>query len=124
MTRQDVVEEARAMLGLFAGSPWRDLHVRGGGFELFLAKMGGSANPMIRLAVDECGAQIFAPHLGLFFASLPAGAPLEADTVIGQLEVLGEREDVRAGRAGHLASILVADGVLVEYETPLAQISA
>lgn len=120
-----LIEEARAILALFARSNRRDLHVRTGGYEMFFALPGGAANPMLRAApATETCEPVQAPHLGLFFAALAAGALVEPDTVIGQIEVLGEREDVVAGLAGRLEAMLVADGVLVEYAQPLARIAA
>lgn len=124
MNRKTIVEDTRAMLRLFAAGSWRDLHVRCGGYEMFLAKPGGATNPMNDRTLPSAPGIVNAPHLGLFFASLAAGAAVEADTVVGELEVLGEREDIVAGRAGHVVALLVADGALVEYATPLVRIAA
>lgn len=121
------VDEVRAMLALFAKSRWRDLHLRSGGWEIFLAKPGGAANPMVAAAAAataEIIATLEAPHLGLFYADVATGDTVAEGTVLGQLEVLGEREDLRAERPGRVAAILAEDGALVEYGIPLIRLAA
>jgi biotin carboxyl carrier protein len=118
----ELVEEVRALLAAFVHSPLRDLHLRTGGWEVFLARPNGAANPMTTAKPAE--ASITASHLGLFFGRLTVGANVEPDTVIGELELLGEREDVLAGRAGRVTAILPADGALVEYGQPLVRLAA
>ena len=44
-----------------------------------------------------------------------SGAPVEADTIVGIIEVMKLMNTVRAGVRGTVAEILAADGALVEY---------
>jgi biotin carboxyl carrier protein len=121
------VGEIRALLALFARSPWHDLHVRTGEWTIFLAKPGGGANPMqaeVPTAADDRTVAVTAPHLGLFKASLPVGYDVAVGTIIGQIDVLGEPTDIACGTAGRIASIVAADGALVEYGEPLVRIAA
>lgn len=117
----DTVMQLRALMAAFVKSPWRDLHVRSGGWEIFLAKADGAANPM--MAAPD-GPTLDAPHLGLFFATLASGAAFDAGAVIGQIELLGEREDIRADMAGRIDAVLAEDGALVEYGAPLLRLAA
>lgn len=115
-----LIEETRALLAAFVRSPLRDLYVRIGGWEVFLARSDGAANPLTANADQS----VTAPHLGLFFAALKPGAEVTSDTVIGQLELLGEREDIVAGQAGRVTAVLPADGDLVEFGQPLVRLAA
>jgi acetyl-CoA carboxylase biotin carboxyl carrier protein len=118
----DTVVQVRALMAAFVKSPWRDLQVRSGGWEIFLAKPDGAANPMLAVAAETT--TLDAPHLGLFFATLARGAVFDAGAVIGQIELLGDREDILADTAGRIDAILAEDGALVEYGAPLLRLAA
>jgi acetyl-CoA carboxylase biotin carboxyl carrier protein len=74
--------------------------------------------------------EVLAPLLGTFYrAPKPGAAPfvsqgasVEADTVIGIIEVMKLMNAVRAGARGNVTEILAADGTLVEYGQPLLRI--
>lgn len=118
------IDEMRAMLAAFRASPWRELHARSGPWELFFAKSGGGANPMIGAVTHPGEIQtIDAPHLGMFFPMRVAGDTIGAGDVVGQIEVLGEREDIRATRGGRIAAMLFGEGALVEYAMPLVRVA-
>ncbi|MGH6650045.1 MAG: biotin/lipoyl-containing protein [Sphingopyxis sp.] len=121
------IEEVRALLASFAASPWRDLHVRSGGWSLFMAKADGGPNPMLARAGAAVAAvvaalrEVTAPHLGIFSARVAPGTVVDVGTVIGQVDKLGEPTDVVSDVAGRIAAILPQDGDLVEYGAPLVR---
>jgi acetyl-CoA carboxylase biotin carboxyl carrier protein len=71
-----------------------------------------------------------APLLGTFYRAPKPGAPafvevgsqVEADTIVGIIEVMKLMNTVRAGVRGTVAEILAADGALAEYGAPLMRI--
>lgn len=121
------IEEVRALLAGFVQSPWRDLHFRSGGWSLFMAKADGGPNPMLVRAGAAVAAvaaalrEVTAPHLGIFSARVAPGTEVEAGTVIGQVDKLGEATDVVSEVAGRIAAVLPRDGDLVEYGAPLVR---
>ena len=70
------------------------------------------------------------PLLGTFYRSPKPGAPpfvqvgsqVEADTIIGIIEVMKLMNTVRAGVRGTVAEVLAADGALVEYGEVLLRV--
>lgn len=76
--------------------------------------------------------EIRAPMLGTFYsAPKPGAAPfvsigdrVEADTVVGIIEVMKLMNSTSAGISGEVVDILVKDGDLVEYDQPLMRVSA
>jgi acetyl-CoA carboxylase biotin carboxyl carrier protein len=80
---------------------------------------------------DEPGvASVTAPLLGVFYRAPKPGAPpyidvgqrVEADTVIGLIEVMKLMNTVRAGVAGEVVEICAENGVMVEYEEILIRV--
>ena len=73
-----------------------------------------------------------APLLGTFYRAPRPGEPpfvevgsqVDADTVVGIIEVMKLMNAVHAGRKGHVTEILCQDGALVEYGQPLLRIEA
>lgn len=119
------LDEVRAMLALFAKSPWQDLHLRSGEWTMFFAKQGGAQNPLHAAPVAPVGelAAVTAPHLGLFTASVARGDMVAPGDVIGRIEVLGDSTDVTSEIAGRVAAIDATHGVLVEYGAPLVRLA-
>jgi len=82
------------------------------------------------VAADDSAHAIPAPLLGTFYrapkpGALPfiePGSLVEADTVIGIIEVMKLMNAVRAGVRGRVSEILAADGELVEYGQTLARV--
>jgi acetyl-CoA carboxylase biotin carboxyl carrier protein len=74
---------------------------------------------------------VAAPLLGTFYRAPKPGAPpfvevgsqVEADSVIGIIEVMKLMNAVRAGVAGRVVAILGLDGTLVEYGQTLLHIA-
>jgi acetyl-CoA carboxylase biotin carboxyl carrier protein len=70
------------------------------------------------------------PLLGTFYRSpkpgappfVQVGSPVEADTIIGIIEVMKLMNTVRAGVRGTVAELLAADGALVEYGEVLLRV--
>jgi len=70
------------------------------------------------------------PLLGTFYRSPKPGAPpfvqvgsqVEADSIIGIIEVMKLMNTVRAGVRGTVAEFLAADGALVEYGEVLLRV--
>jgi acetyl-CoA carboxylase biotin carboxyl carrier protein len=84
-----------------------------------------------RAAADSSLIEVTAPLLGIFYrAPRPGAAPyvevgtvLEADTVIGIIEVMKLMNSVRAEVRGTVVEILVADGSAVEQGQVLLRVA-
>ena len=90
-----------------------------------------AATPPAAAASTDPGLQdLPAPLLGTFYRAPKPGAPafvevgsqVEADTIVGIIEVMKLMNTVRAGVRGTVAEILAADGALAEYGAPLMRI--
>lgn len=120
------IGDALYLLNQFAKSDWARLDVRQGAFFLSIHRHSGLAPATV--AVDEVTGDVVevkAPSLGTFRNSdFAIGSVVAADSPVGYLEILGERQPIPAGQAGFLLSVTARDGELVEYETPLATINS
>jgi acetyl-CoA carboxylase biotin carboxyl carrier protein len=82
------------------------------------------------VASDPDLQDLVSPLLGTFYRAPKPGAPpfveigsrIEADSIVGIIEVMKLMNTVRADLAGTVAEILVADGALVEYGEPLLRV--
>jgi acetyl-CoA carboxylase biotin carboxyl carrier protein len=82
------------------------------------------------VASDPSAVDLPSPLLGTFYRSPKPGAPpfvqvgsqVEADTIIGIIEVMKLMNTVRAGVRGTVAEVLAADGALVEYGEVLLRV--
>ncbi len=89
-----------------------------------------AAAPAVAASADA-GQDVPSPMLGTFYRAPKPGAPpfvevgaqVEADTVIGIIEVMKLMSTVRAGLRGRVTQILASDGVLVEFGEVLLRIS-
>ena len=89
-----------------------------------------TAAPALAASADA-GQDVSSPMLGTFYRAPKPGAPpfveigaeVEADTVIGIIEVMKLMSTVRAGLRGRVTQILASDGVLVEFGEVLLRIS-
>lgn len=127
-------EDIATLAASFAASTWHRLEVTLGDCELRLGRtqcpVPGFAGPLAlevgSADLKRCAA-IVAPHLATVRHALPGGgAPyvalddrVDAGTELCSLEVLGTRSPLRAGVAGTVRRICVADGALVEAGQPL-----
>ena len=97
------------------------------------ARSAAPAAAVAQPASSGAGLQdIRAPMLGTFYsAPKPGAAPfvsvgdrVEADTVVGIIEVMKLMNSTSAGVSGEIVEILVKDGDLVEYEQTLMRVKA
>ena len=88
---------------------------------------GGTDKPIVREGDLQ---DVPAPMLGTFYRApkpgeppfVEVGAPVEADTIIGIIEVMKLMNTVRAGVRGIVAEIPARDGALVEYGETLLRV--
>jgi acetyl-CoA carboxylase biotin carboxyl carrier protein len=88
------------------------------------------AQPPGPATADPSLHDLSSPLLGTFYRAPKPGAPsfvevgsqVEADTIVGIIEVMKLMNTVRAGVRGTVAEILVADGVLAEYGETLMRV--
>ena len=86
--------------------------------------------PAAQSASDPNAVDLPSPLLGTFYRSPKPGAPpfvqvgsqVEADTIIGIIEVMKLMNTVRAGVRGTVAEFLAIDGALVEYGEALLRV--
>ena len=149
LTAQDVAEITR----LLEESDFLELRIEHEGFKLTLKRAGArgagsdsataahaatashaaAAGPAAAppAAADPSFVDVTAPLLGIFYrAPRPGAAPyvevgsvLEADTVIGIIEVMKLMNSVRAEVRGTVVEILVADGTAVEQGQVLLRVT-
>jgi acetyl-CoA carboxylase biotin carboxyl carrier protein len=89
-----------------------------------------AAAPAAQRAADPDAVDLPSPMLGTFYRSPKPGAPpfvqvgsqVEADSIIGIIEVMKLMNTVRAGVRGTVAEFLAADGALVEYGEVLLRV--
>lgn len=128
------INDARALLGTLLASDWREIHVISGGTEIFLARPGGGANPMLAApaaphpAAPETIAPareraVKAPHVATLVDVLRVGTAVAAGDAVATLRVLDEQEVVAAPVAGTLYRIDAEVGVLLDYGAPLLVIA-
>jgi biotin carboxyl carrier protein len=128
------IQDTDALLTRFEQSKWRELYVRSSTMEIYAAKPGLHAhNPMLRRESTPVPAHqpasapaqiaLKAPHLGTFHPAVATGAAVTGDTVVGFLQLLDERHEIRAGQAGRINAFAAAAGELVEYDQDLLTIN-
>jgi acetyl-CoA carboxylase biotin carboxyl carrier protein len=139
--------EVAEILMLLESSSFDELELQIGDVKLNLRRSGGAASPARAAPPAPApisapataasapeplrGDEVVAPILGTFYRAPKPGAPpfvevgsdVEADTVIGIIEVMKLMNSVRAGRNGRVTELLVGDGTLVEYGQPLLRVS-
>lgn len=96
-----------------------------------LAPVASDSAPADKLTADDVNLQdVPAPLLGTFFRAPKPGAPpfvevgsqVEADTIVGIIEVMKLMNTVRAGVRGTVVEIPCRDGTLVEYGETLLRV--
>lgn len=94
------------------------------------APAAAAATPPTAPPADPNSVNVPAPLLGTFYRAPKPGAPpfveigakVEADTIIGIIEVMKLMNTVRAGVRGVVTEILGRDGALVEYGETLMRV--
>ena len=119
------------------------LQLRRGAAAASLAPTAAAPSPVATPAAPRAGAKAAAPRppgagqdvtspmLGTFYRApkpgappfVEIGAPVEADTVIGIIEVMKLMNTVRAGLRGRVSDILAGDGALVEFGETLIRVA-
>ena len=119
------------------------LQLRRGAAAASLAPTAAAPSPVATPAASPAGAKAAAPRppgagqdvtspmLGTFYRApkpgappfVEIGAPVEADTVIGIIEVMKLMNTVRAGLRGRVSDILAGDGALVEFGETLIRVA-
>jgi len=119
------------------------LQLRRGPAAASLAPTAAAPSPVATPAAPRAGAKAAAPRppgagqdvtspmLGTFYRApkpgappfVEIGAPVEADTVIGIIEVMKLMNTVRAGLRGRVSDILAGDGALVEFGETLIRVA-
>jgi acetyl-CoA carboxylase biotin carboxyl carrier protein len=128
------ITDARALLDTFLASDLQDMHVAVGGMDMFLARKGGRANPMTRVAAVPAPAvpapvasaaplgkelSVKAPHVANVVWLAPVGQHVAVGEKLAVLRVLDEEIAVQAAAAGHVLAQSAQAGALVEYDMPL-----
>jgi biotin carboxyl carrier protein len=128
-----VIQEVSALLEQFCHSAWRDMHVRTARYTLFIAKPGGSANPMWRapalvapasVVLANDARSIVAPHIGTVAWTETVGGEVAAGAIVARIEVLGTLFDITSEFAGRVHAVEVPIGALVEFGATIASIVA
>jgi acetyl-CoA carboxylase biotin carboxyl carrier protein len=94
------------------------------------AAVASATAPAVQAASDPSVVDLPSPLLGTFYRSPKPGAPsfvqvgsqVEADTIIGIIEVMKLMNTVRAGVRGTVCEFVAADGALVEYGEVLLRV--
>jgi acetyl-CoA carboxylase biotin carboxyl carrier protein len=84
----------------------------------------------VTVTADPALQDLPSPLLGTFYRApkpgappfVEVGSPVEADSIVGIIEVMKLMNTVRAGVRGAVAEILVADGALAEYGQTLMRV--
>ena len=139
LTAKDVAEIAR----LLEDSSFAELDLEIDGFKIHLQRQGAGpeVSPGVRGPVPEALPpfaevpraglhEVRAPLLGTFYRAPKPGAPpyveigarVDADTIIGIIEVMKLMTPLRAGVTGTVCEILARDGALVEYGETLLRV--
>ena len=126
-------DDVREILRIIDESDLAELRIETDGLSLHVVRAGGAAPPpepaQPAPAADD-GVAIVAPMLGTFYRAPAPGAPpfvdvgarVEADTIVGIIEVMKMMNSVSAGVAGVIAEIHVENGRPVEYGEPLFRV--
>jgi acetyl-CoA carboxylase biotin carboxyl carrier protein len=138
------------IMKLFEQSNFSELKLKTGDLELHLRKDGlvprataaaaaapeptmvapsvPAANALPPLGKDEI--DVLSPLLGVYYRAPKPGEPpfvevgqtVEADTIVGIVEVMKLMNSVRAGTKGVISAIHIPNAEMVEYEQPLIRI--
>lgn len=124
---QQAIDDARALIDALTARDWQEVHVVSGDTEIFIAKNGGSINPMRALEnckalplADELGPTIVkAPHVGTIVHVAAVGAVVANGEVVARLRVLDTVEDIVTPILGQIALVHAKVGALVEFDAPI-----
>lgn len=131
------IADLRGLLGIVERSDWREFYLRLDDWSVFMARPGGGSSPMLsdhsgdmaaaRDLPDERSpttAFLNAPHIATFLSALAVGSSVEAGDPLARIELLGETIDLASESAGVVTAVLVDQGMLVEYDQQLVELTA
>jgi acetyl-CoA carboxylase biotin carboxyl carrier protein len=129
---QQAIDDARALIDVLTARDWQEVHVVSGETEIFIAKNGGSINPMrahetckaLPLADDLGQTIVKAPHVGTIVYVAATGAVVANGQVVARLRVLDTVEDIVTPGSGRIAVTHAKVGTLVEFDAPIIAIRA
>jgi acetyl-CoA carboxylase biotin carboxyl carrier protein len=125
-------DDVREILRIIDESDLDELRIETDGLSLHVVR-GGAAPPQpeaIQQKPAHDSVAIVAPMLGTFYRApapgeppfVDVGAHVDADTIVGIIEVMKMMNSVSAGVAGVIAEIHVENGRPVEYGEPLFRV--
>jgi predicted deacylase len=125
------ISEIRALLVQFERSALHDFYLRSPDWSVFMAREGGSANPMLASGDKADGADltapsvaVLAPHLGLFEPACAIFDVVGQGALIGRIDVLGRITEVFSTQSGRVKALSVPVNGLVEFGDKLVEITA
>ena len=136
------------IMKLFDQSNFSEMKLESGDLKLHLRKAGAVAAPMETTALPTPSSEspappppaghsvpppgpgevdVLSPLLGVYYRAPKPGEPpfveigqiVEADSIVGIVEVMKLMNSVRAGTKGVIAAIHIPNAEMVEYEQPL-----
>ena len=133
------LEEIKELVQHFENRKWKKIHLKKGDFELHLEKEGEAVIeevPQRALPVEERkitpkeGVYVKSPMVGTFYASpspdqppfVKVGDRVDEKTVVCIIEAMKVMNEVKAGKKGMIAEILVESSQPVEFGSKLFRI--
>lgn len=123
---RQAINDARVMLQAVLASGCREMFVRTGDIEIFIARESGRLNPLLSAppvpstTASLAERTIAAPHVATLAFIAAEGARLSAGDRMAVLQVLGDDTEVIAPTAGVVGTHLAKAGDLLEYGMPIA----
>lgn len=143
-------EDLEQIMKLFEQSNFSELKLKSGDLELHLRKAGVAAAPAAPVQAKpeppvpahappaapalpppgEGETDVLSPLLGIYYRAPKPGEPpfvevgqiVEADTIVGIVEVMKLMNSVRAGVGGIITAIHAPNAEMVEFEQPLMRV--
>lgn len=125
------INDARALLAALIAGDKRDIYVRSGGTEIFIARQDGRSNPMRAQTPNPTRQQgeqtlvadILAPHVSNLIDVLAVGSVVASGDWVATIGVLDDEHHVFASTAGEVAKIFSEKGTFLEYGSRILSIS-
>jgi biotin carboxyl carrier protein len=114
--------ELADVLALIAGTDIAELDVSVGGTRLSLKRSAVATPPDAAAAAPAekpSALAIASPQVGIFRCAVSAGERVASGQSLGAVEALGMPTSVQAVQSGIVETLLVQDGIPVEYGQPL-----
>lgn len=127
-----VIDDARALMDALLANDWSEVHVTGHDFEIFIAKEGGGANPMLGQDLGDGPNEtlpagpvktLSAPHVATVEWVAEVGVRLEVGQSVVRLSVLDEVSELPAAAGGSVVRVHAVPGQMVEFGAPLVDVA-